>query len=157
MPVPILLNNPSSGQQEAEMKNHMPAVDYGVDISMLSKALEQMPPKTAMTLVSDFDASLLFKLWREGEESPSNIGTFKVPTTMSNSDILRLKANGLLSGDVDVVTLTDRGKEVIRFIVLASENSLKDGRESRSKPFHKVVAECTRRRRSTNLALARKD
>lgn len=152
MPVPIMPVNTAPLERGVNSGPAFPSVDYGtLDVSMLNGLIKQ-PVKTAITKVSDFDAALLFKLWREGKElRAKGDGVYKVPENLTNSEVLRLKANGLLTGDEEVVELTNRAKEVIQYMALAEENTFE--KQASEKPLHEAVKEATTPRRKTILAL----
>jgi len=48
---------------------------------------------------------------------------FRVPNTMSHSDVLALKSAGLIDGGDKTVRITDKGAEIIRKMVLFGEES----------------------------------
>ena len=129
---------------------------FMIDLDTLSRAVSFDPAPTkkasSMPEASDFDADSLFALWQE-VEIESNDAEFDIPEKFSQSDVLRLKASGLIAGDLHVVKLTPAGKGIIRALVLSEENSY--AKKSVRKPYSQIMADHKRATRgSPMLAVA---
>ena len=151
MPIPIMPNNTDSFRN----KRNQPEVpvDYGtLDMSVLENLRQKGDRSSDLFKVSDFEAGMLFRLWK-GSETDCRSGTIKVPDTFSNNDVLRLKACGLVSGGVEEVALTDRGRGVIKTMVLGEDNNFDN--DAVEKPFQQILAE-SKPKGSIRLALGKK-
>ena len=152
MPVPIIPQNVDYLLRKDKDKQ-MTDVDYGkIDITELSTLIQKRSLTQEMIKVSDFEAGLLFRLWKDSRCEPSD-EILDVPEGFSNNDILRLKASGLISGDTKKVKFTARGKEVITTMVL-SENNVLD-KKSSAKPYGQRLAE-TKPKGGPRLAVGKK-
>ncbi len=135
MPVPILPQNINNMIDKQNDKNVQ--VDYGfISFENLSDMMQKHNNSKDLLKVSDNEANLLFKLWKSSGEG---FGKISVPKDINNNDILRLKASGLISGDVDEVIFTPRGKDIITTMVLSEDNALV--KQSKSKPFSQRLSE----------------
>lgn len=135
MPVPIVPNHvPMRGDEQGPPGVEPPNYQQ-IDVGMLSNLLPR--PRKEQNKVSSNDASLLFRFWKNADEGDDE--SFTVPPCLSNSDVLRLKSLGFLSGDTDIVKMTARGREVIKNIVLNEENAYESTRVH--KPYTEILAE----------------
>lgn len=152
MPVPIIPQNVDSlTRKEREMQTI--TVDYGkLDISDLANLIQKRSLTQEIIKVSDFEAGLLFRLWKDSKCNSSD-ETMSVPNGFSNCDILRLKSSGLISGDTEKVRFTTRGKEVITTMVLSEGNAF--DKKSSSKKYEQRVSE-TKLRGTPRLAVGKK-
>jgi len=135
MPVPIIpVGNPPKEEKpiyDAE------GIYSGIDFKMLGDIVHAENSKRSIKL-SDNEASLLFRVWRESRTVDGD--ALDVADTVSNSDILRLKTLGLVSGsDTRRVKFTDRAKTVINTLVLNEENSFESMRVH--KPYSAIMAD----------------
>ena len=153
MPMPIMPVNTDSFSRQ-EIDSRMPTVDYGIDVSMLPFLVDKQSQGGDLVKVSNFEAGVLFRLWRDGGKTTEE-GNFLIPPTISNSDILRLKASGLISGDTENFQFTLRGKKVIETLVLAENNTF--DKDAKTKSLQEIVAD-NKKRLGTKprLALGRK-
>jgi len=92
--------------------------------------------------VSSYEANVLFQLWKDSGAGP-NDKDVKIPSSVNNSNILRLKASGLITGDTETFTLTQRGKDVISTIVMGEKNAF--DKTSEAKGFEQLVSEQKRK------------
>jgi len=149
MPIPIM---PVNHSPLGDNKNEVPTADYGIDVSALPFAIEKKSKSNNIIKVSNFEAGILFKLWKDAESIDGD--HIPTPDSISNNDILRLKASGLISGGMEDFTFTQRGKDVIKTIVLSEENSL--DKNSKTKQFQEVLADKAKKASSgPRLALGR--
>ena len=138
MPIPIMPVNVESLVKH-EREQQIPLVDYGlIDVSGLPLLVEKKSNSDDLIKVSNFEAGLLFRLWNDSGAGPKDEGV-SIPQTVTNNDVLRLKASGLIVGDTDKFTLTDRGRTVLTTMVLGEQNSF--DRTSGTKKFQQIVAE----------------
>ena len=135
MPVPIVPNHMPTQDAPQGPPGIEPPAYQQIDVGMLSNLLPK--PKKDNQKVSSSDAGLLFRFWKNADEGEDE--SYTVPQCFSNSELLRLKSMGFLSGDTDVVKLTARGKEVIKNIVLNEENAYESTRVH--KPYTEILAE----------------
>lgn len=150
MPVPILPMN--AKDDDKRPRNLADPADYdGVDVGLLQGLLRSQ--NTSQNIkISDSDASLLFKFWKEGKVVEGNTNSVEVPDEFSNNDVLRLKALGFVAGnDTKVVKFTQRAKDVIKTLVLNEENALDSNKVE--KPYNEIIAE-NEKRKSGGIRLA---
>jgi hypothetical protein len=150
MPVPItpIGNQPPAADDSG---SHSEDFHSGIDFAHLGEIVKTESSKRAVKL-SDSEASLLFKVWRESGSSSDE--TLEIPDTVSNSDILRLKTLGLVAGgDVRRVKFTERARQVIKTIVLNEENTFESMRVH--KPYNQILAE-NAKKGQVRLALDKK-
>ena len=138
MPVPIIPQNVSSlFRKEKEMQMNITEYDK-IDFSNLGKFLEKRKNTQDIVKVGNFEAGLLFRLWKDSRgENPE--GEMPVPPTFSNDDVIRLKSSGLISGDTEKFRFTSRGKDVIKTMVLSEKNSF--DKNSSDKSYEQRVSE----------------
>jgi hypothetical protein len=136
MPSPIIpIGYPA--RQQAETPSSPEDIHSGIDVSILGGIIKSDAAKKNIKL-SDSEASLLFRVWRESGESMGD--TLDLPDTVSNSDVLRLKTLGLVVGeDTRKVKFTQRAKQVIKTIVLNEENAFESKRVH--KPYGQILAD----------------
>jgi len=141
MPIPIMPNHMPVNTDRSP-SGASPAQYQQIDVGMLSSFMPT--PAQDNKKVSSNDAGLLFRFWKNADEQDNE--SFTVPKCFSNSDVLRLKTLGFLSGDLEIVKLTSRGREVIKNIVLNEENAFESIRVH--KPYTEILAEMDRARKS---------
>ena len=132
MAIPIRLN------KDKENKN------LSIDYSFL---LEQMAPvekKQKTIIASNKDASLLYDIWCKAQKMDGG-ETFKIDTKSVNSkDIIRLKTNGFITGDVETLKFTAKGKTIITTMALAETNCFaKDA--DKQKSYTEILASMDKR------------
>jgi len=89
--------------------------------------------KSKFVSASNKDAELLFEIWDKGEhQEGSNTDTFILDETISSRDILRLKTYGFLTGGIDKVQFTIKGKTVITTMVLSEPNRFEIKKQNKS-------------------------
>jgi hypothetical protein len=137
MPVPIVPMNTDYLMLD-QNKPMTPQVDYGIDVSLLPFVTEKQSKANDIIKVSNFEAGILFKLWKDSSGSASD-EKIPIPETVSQNDVLRLKASGLISGDIETFTYTSRGREVIKTLVLSEENSF--DKSSETKGLQEILAD----------------
>jgi hypothetical protein len=144
MPVPIApMNNYYT--QEAPREMTEPADYMSINWSMLDGLVpEKSGSSKNKTKISSSDASFLFKFWKESDNDGSSI--LSNSEKFNNSDVLRLKALGFVSGETDDLKFTERAKEVIKNIVLSQNNDLLKGKVD--KPYTEILAEMDARKKS---------
>lgn len=142
MPVPIMPVNVDSLIRDERARDVPPVEYFQVDVSGLPLAIEKSGRSQDMLKVSNFEAGLLFRLWNDSGAGPNDEGV-DIPSTVTNNDILRLKASGLIVGDTAKFTLTQRGKDVLTTIVLGEKNML--DKSSKSKSFEQLASEQRKR------------
>jgi hypothetical protein len=119
---------------------------------MLSGLLPNTSTKQKNVKVSNSDASFLFNFWKNSDITKDG-DVNKYPEHFSNSDILRLKALGFVSGE-DSLKFTGRGKEVIKYIVLNEENNFLGDKVD--KPYTEILAKMdAKKKQRVRLALGR--
>jgi hypothetical protein len=152
MPIPIMPQNTSSLERK-ERDSQISVVDYcKLDISDLSGIIQKRSNYQDMIKVSNLEAGILFKLWKDSK-TQSCEDFMNVPSEFSNNDLLRLKASGLVSGDTEKVKFTPRGKEVIVTMVLSEKNDL--DKTSSAKTYEQRYAE-TKPKGGPRLAVGKK-
>lgn len=136
MPVPIIPQNVDYLINK-ERESQIPPLDYNrIDVDDLAHMFSERKNLQEIVKVGTFEAGLLFRLWKDSASSSDDID---VPHTFTNDDILRLKASGLISGDTEHVKMTQRGKEVIKTMVLTETNALE--KSSKNKSYDQRKAE----------------
>jgi hypothetical protein len=149
MPVPITpVNVPRrDGDRQAEL----PPDYIGINYELLQGIVQENKAKSQVK-VSDSDAGLLFKFWQNSQEVGDSV---KVPHEFTNNDVLRLKALGFVAGDdTKIVRFTERGREVIKNIVLSEENAFVSTRVH--KPYEEILADRQKSKGHVRLALEKK-
>ena len=144
MPIPIMPVN-TGPLERRERDSRMQAVEYcQIDVSNLPVSIQKRSKLQDMLKVSNVEANLLFQLWSESGAGPNdkNVG---IPRSMSNGDVLRLKVSGLIAGDTEHFTLTQRGKDVISTLALGEKNAF--DKNSNTQSYEKMVSD--RERNST--------
>ena len=128
MPLPIFFNpeRPNEG-------NH-----GGIDVSFLQgvPVSDKLTKTSWRYLVSDQDASLLMRVWIYGK--PEKDALCVDETVLSSRDFYRLKTNNLVFGDKNKISLTERGKEVIKTMALGEENAF--AKNKKQKSYHEILA-----------------
>jgi hypothetical protein len=144
MPMPIRPNS-----SEKNSSNYFP-IDLNFD-SLLNPA-----PMKKQALASDGEASLLFDIWNNSvvvnNSSCIENRVYKIKGDANNSDIMRLKISGLISGDANGIKFTNKGASIIKTIVLGEQNSF--SKKSVKKPYSIILAEQQKPKRKSTLALA---
>lgn len=121
MPVPIRLNKNDKSQEDS----------FTVDYSFLSNMSNIDCESSSKTVIaSDGDAKILFKLWNEAKDA--NNGKIILSNNYNNSDIIRLKARGFITGSNDAVEFTRRGKKIITTLALSEESAFDNKRQEKS-------------------------
>ncbi|MCX6822094.1 MAG: hypothetical protein NTW30_04940 [Candidatus Aenigmarchaeota archaeon] len=144
MPVPIMPQNVEALMERERAGQKVP-LDYNMmDLSGLSDMLQKQSRSNDMLKVGDNEAKLLFNLWKENDCTSSD--NLNVPKCVSNTDIIRLIASGLISGGIDKVRFTPRGREVITTMVLSEENAL--SKTSSDKTYEQRTAEVKPKRKN---------
>ncbi len=138
MPVPIIPQNVSSlFRKEREMQMGITEYDK-IDFNNLGKFLEKRKNTQDIIKVGNFEAGLLFRLWKDSKgENPE--GEMSVPPTFNNDDVIRLKSSGLINGDTEKFKFTSRGKDVIKTMVLSEKNAL--DKSSSDKNYEQRISE----------------
>lgn len=137
MPVPIMPVNINPLMRG--MDNNIQPADYGsIDVSALPFTMEKKGRFEDLVKISNFEAGILMKLWSESGAGP-NDDEVPIPSTITNNDILRLKASGLISGDTEKFRFTSRGKDVLTTMVLGEKNSF--DKSSESVTFENILSE----------------
>ena len=114
------------------------------DFSMLLNVSPNIPAKKKTVQASNNDASLLFEIWAKGEKAEDE-DTIKIDPSMniSSRDIMRLKTMGFLTGGVDEVKFTRRGKIVITTMALGETNKFEKSKEQ--KKYTEILASMDKR------------
>jgi len=98
------------------------------------------PKKTVVA--SNRDASLLFDLWANGEKMADTV-KIKPNPNVTSKDILRLKTLGFLTGDLNVIKFTRKGKLVITTMALGEKSQFEKNREQKS--YTEILANMNKR------------
>jgi len=151
MPVPIVPVNIRPKEEPRPLTE--PGQYHSLDWAQLDGVVNSKTDNAALKKVSDSDAGLFFKFWKE-----TGVGDNEVlqidGNTWSDSDILRLKALGFIAGGTESAHYTSRGKEIIRNMVLSEQNSFSDQRVE--KPYSEILAEMDKRKKQgIRLALGK--
>ncbi len=131
MPVPIKLVHDDSHNDSGGCGN--------IDYSFLANFDPSMPDKKIMVTATNKDAELLYNLWACSEKTEDEKYTFRVDDAVDQKDIIRLKSRGLLTGGIDKVTLTRRGKAIIKTMALSEPSRFDQKRKSKS--YNEILAE----------------
>jgi len=138
MPVPIIPQNVNSlFRKEKEMQMSITEYDK-MDFENIGRFMEKRKNVQEIVKVVNFEAGLLFRLWKDSRgEDPE--GEILIPPTFSNDDVIRLKASGLISGDTEKFKFTSRGKDVIKTMVLSEKNAF--DKNSSDKTYEQRLSE----------------
>jgi len=136
MPVPIRINNHDHKNDDEKS----PIMDFSV---LLSGIPNDKPMKKIAA--SDKDAKLLFEIWSASQKI--NETTYKVSSSssVSSRDLIRLKTLGLIQGDKDTVSFTDRGKVVVSTMALGEPNKFEEKRQDKS--YSEILASMDKRKK----------
>ena len=151
MPVPIF---PMTNLYNEPAKSIAEPGDYiGIDWSAVEGiAPEKSGASSDEIKVADSDAAFLLRFWKGCKGDGDNIATKAEGFT--NSDILRLKALGFISGETESLRFTPRARDVIKNIILASDNNFSSERVE--KPYTEILAEADKRsKQGVRLALGK--
>lgn len=128
MPVPIM-RVPDS------QKNTNTSIDY-------SFLMNTPIPQKKTVVASNADASLLFELWKDGEQIDDTIKINPSPNITAR-DILRLKTLGFLVGDLKAIKFTRKGKMVITTMALGETSQFESKKEKKS--YTEILANMSKR------------
>jgi hypothetical protein len=131
MPVPIRLNRDCGENNKLEL-----------DYSFLFQ--QQVQPTSKKTVIaSNKDAELLYSLWERSETTGKD--TFKINTAsgISPKDILTLKARGFITGGVDELKFTQRGRVIVTTIALSEPNNF--AKNAERKGYSEILASMDKR------------
>lgn len=128
MPVPIM-------RFPDNKKDNTNTIDY-------SFLIDNPVPQRKTVVASNQDASLLFKLWENGEKVKDSIKINKSPDVTAK-DILRLKTLGFLVGDINSVQFTRKGKMVITTMSLGEQSQFDKKRQNKS--YTEILASMDKR------------
>ena len=108
----------------------------GIDYSFL----QSIPAKKTglQVLASDKDADLLVEIWSEAEKIDDDNYKIKPSSKLSSETIQRLKYKGLISGDNQKLSFTDRAKTIITTMALGENNKFL--KEQKSKKYTEILA-----------------
>ena len=113
MPIPI---KPIKDQDESSHQY----MDYSF--------LTNQPVNKKIVEASNKDADIIMQIWAMGEKIGEN--QYKVSSNVSNTDIGRLKSNGFITSEGDIVSFTGRGKTIITTMTLGENNNfIKDQKQ----------------------------
>jgi len=113
MPIPI---KPIKDQEES---GHQ-FMDYSF--------LTNQPINKKIVEASNKDADIIMEIWSLGEKIGEN--KYKISSNISNTDIGRLKVNGFITTEGNVISFTNRGKIIITTMALGENNSfIKDQKQ----------------------------
>jgi len=130
MPVPI---NPA-GRSVYDKR------DSVIDISFLATYLPEIEKESSKEIItaSDNDAGVLMKIWLKADQIGKD--TFKITPELeiTSSDVMRLKTKGLLTGKIDEVKMTPKGKVVVSTMALAENNKFLG--EKKQKSYSDILA-----------------
>ena len=136
MPIPIMPMSIPRGDANVAVENPQ---YFPIDITQI-RGIVRVQDQSLDLKVSNSDASLLFSLWKKSQNIVQNgVESVRVPGGFPAGDILRLKALGFISGGIDEVKFTDRGRDVIRDLALGEESQMDKGRIE--KPYTEILAE----------------
>jgi len=131
MPVPIRLNM-DKGRENTS-----------IDYSFLLNSIEPEKKNKKIVTASNSDATLLFDIWSKSEKI--NEDTFKVDVSVvASKDILRLKTRGFLTGGLNEVHFTPKGKTIITTMVLGETNRFEKGAD-KQKSYTEILASMDKR------------
>lgn len=129
MPFPIMPNGKNNNEND---ENNYTS---GIDINNLAfdgnQNKAQIFQYNLGQRISNNDAKYLFEIWSSKDEVMSQAAqnvsgekdeqVYRVPKEISNDNLLSLKAANLIVGSGDTVKITNKGKEIIKRIVLFGE------------------------------------
>lgn len=139
MPIPIKPYHelPWGGESSGTSTN---MGNFFLDYESLYTNLENTKKKEVTA--SNKDASILFKIWQQGKKTNNKIRITN-ELGITSSDVLRLKANGFLTGGADEVSFTPIGRKIITTMSLGEENAFMKNRKQKS--FHEILASMDKR------------
>ena len=108
----------------------------GIDYSFL----QGIPAKKngLQVLASNKDADLLVEFWNEAEKIDEDNYKIKANSKMSTDVIQRLKYQGLVSGDNQKLSFTNRAKSIITTMALGENNKFL--KEQKTKKYTEILA-----------------
>lgn len=131
MPIPI---NPAGRLSDNRGR------ESAIDISFLATHLPEIEKEASREVLtaSDKDANVLMKIWLKADRVEKD--TFKITPELEidGSDVMRLKTKGLLTGKVDEVKLTPKGKTIVSTMALAESNKFLN--EKKDKSYSEILA-----------------
>jgi hypothetical protein len=143
MPMPI--------KTVQELESHKELFDCENSFSGISELqsifLNEKPIVKAASTADDYDMSMLEKI-NENEDSLINAASefaterkakslYSVPREIGDNDLLRLKTRGYVIGSGRSVSITDKGKEVLKSKWLRESNTFKQNRETEKFDYRK--------------------
>ena len=151
MPFPIIPNNIKTQIEKDPYKNT-------ININTLNYTSDSRSSQLFDTImgsnVSDQEAQILFEIWSAKDVSLSeankylgqNEDVYHIPKKLrNNSNITRLKSHGFIDGGEHTVKFTNKGREIIKNIILFGEDSsFKDGDSlPKYSEIQKIIKETT--------------
>jgi len=137
MPVPIrplIDQRGEQGQQGSLLSN--------IDFSTLLD-FDLSPKKSKEVYASNKDAAILFQLWAESEKPQNGIVKVQYSNNITKSDVIRLKTQGFITGGVEEVAFTKKGRKVITTMALGETNKFEGQRQE--KPYSEILASMNKR------------
>jgi len=135
MPVPIRLNH---SPEKSEVSNL--AIDY-------SFLLQQQPypsQTSRQVTASNADAALLFELWTQARKLSDRENSFRVDASVDPQAILRLKSRGFITGGVNEIKFTERGRKIVVTMALGETSRFaKDA--DKDKSYTEILASMDKR------------
>ena len=112
----------------------------GIDYSFL---LQQPQQQKKTVTASNKDASMLFKIWANCDKIGVDSVQINPELDISSRDIMRLKTMGFLTGGVDQVKFTKKGKMVITTMALGEQSKFE--KDCHEKPYTEILASMSKR------------
>jgi len=133
MPIPV---------KRCDNVSSMDSIDFSALLNSFNTTLEQTDSSKLNIVASNRDADLLMDIW-ENSECKNDDLVIKPGYEVDNSDIIRLKTSGLLTGDSAQISLTKRGKKIITVMLLGEPNNFEKNRQT--KKFNEILASINKR------------
>lgn len=138
MPVPIRCLPGYFHNQGGEPK---PSIDY----SFLFDQMQGVPQKRSVT-ASNHDASILYEIWLNGEKIGDHkyrIADVVANKTITSRDVMSLKARGFVTGGLEEVELTQKGRSIITTMALGESNAFLKGKKGKN--YSEILASMNKR------------
>ncbi len=107
-----------------------------IDWSFLAKQIDSTNSKRVVE-ASNKDADLLMQIWSEAERDGKYLKIGK-NLGIASGDILRLKTFGLITGGTDKISVTEKGKKIIKIMSLGETNTFMS--KAKEKSYKEILA-----------------
>jgi len=138
MPVPIRCLPYYFTNQGGEKK---PSIDYSFLFDQM-----QIPSSKRSVVASNHDASILYEIWLNGDkigEHKYRISGVVASKTVTSRDVMSLKARGFVTGGLEEIELTQKGRSIITTMSLGESNAFLKGKKEKN--YSEILASMNKR------------